>query len=257
MHDPAGADDPRAQCMTDALMAQTDSQKRYLEAELLDDVVRNACLNGSTGTWGDNQVRGTTSRDLLERHLVVADHAQLQTWIDLAETLNEVLVAPCVMTPAVGAVPSPQSICAEYWPSVSVPVSVKVATALLKAVPAVALMPVAEALQRVLADARALSAETVALNDALGRVLTEDVKALRTQPPAAVSAMDGSFQLSDVIPGMYSVMAEKEGFSQLVVSSLQVSPGKIALADNRCQIGTAAEFFPSFDISTRPCSASI
>ena len=54
-----------------------------------------------------------------------------------------------------------------------------------------ALMPVAEALQRVLADARALPAETVALDDALGRVLTEDLNALRTQPPAAVSAMDG------------------------------------------------------------------
>lgn len=53
------------------------------------------------------------------------------------------------------------------------------------------LMPVAEALQRVLADACALPAETVALNDALGRVLTEDLNALRTQPPAAVSAMDG------------------------------------------------------------------
>ena len=53
------------------------------------------------------------------------------------------------------------------------------------------LMPVAEALQRVLADARPLPAETVALNDALGRVLTEDLVALRTQPPAAVSAMDG------------------------------------------------------------------
>jgi molybdopterin molybdotransferase len=54
-----------------------------------------------------------------------------------------------------------------------------------------ALMPVAEALQRVLADARALPAEPVKLNDAFGRVLTENVIALRTQPPAAVSAMDG------------------------------------------------------------------
>jgi molybdopterin molybdotransferase len=53
------------------------------------------------------------------------------------------------------------------------------------------LMPVAEALQRVLADALPLPAETVALNEALGRVLTEDLTALRTQPPAAVSAMDG------------------------------------------------------------------
>jgi molybdopterin molybdotransferase len=54
-----------------------------------------------------------------------------------------------------------------------------------------ALMPVAEALERVLADARPLPSETVPLDDALGRVLTQDVVALRTQPPAAVSAMDG------------------------------------------------------------------
>ena len=54
-----------------------------------------------------------------------------------------------------------------------------------------ALLAVAEALARVLADAKPLSAEDVPLAAALGRVLTEDVKALRTQPPAAVSAMDG------------------------------------------------------------------
>ena len=54
-----------------------------------------------------------------------------------------------------------------------------------------ALLPVAEALARVLAGVEPLPAEDAALNDALGRVLTDDVKALRTQPPAAVSAMDG------------------------------------------------------------------
>ncbi|HEX5212225.1 MAG TPA: gephyrin-like molybdotransferase Glp [Pseudolabrys sp.] len=54
-----------------------------------------------------------------------------------------------------------------------------------------ALMPVAEALQRVLADARPLPAVAVALDAALGRVLADDLSALRTQPPAAVSAMDG------------------------------------------------------------------
>ena len=54
-----------------------------------------------------------------------------------------------------------------------------------------ALMPVAEALQRVVADARPLPVESVALDDALGRVLAEDLIAKRTQPPAAVSAMDG------------------------------------------------------------------
>jgi molybdopterin molybdotransferase len=52
-------------------------------------------------------------------------------------------------------------------------------------------MPVAEALARVLAEAEALSAEPTPLADACGRVLAADVTALRTQPPADVSAMDG------------------------------------------------------------------
>ena len=62
-----------------------------------------------------------------------------------------------------------------------------------------ALMPVAEALARVLADARPLPAETVPLDDARGRVLTEDLNARRTQPPDAVSAMDGyAVRIADV-----------------------------------------------------------
>jgi molybdopterin molybdotransferase len=62
-----------------------------------------------------------------------------------------------------------------------------------------ALMSVADALQRVLADARPLPKEAVPLDDALGRVLTEDLVALRTQPPASVSAMDGyAVRASDV-----------------------------------------------------------
>jgi molybdopterin molybdotransferase len=65
-----------------------------------------------------------------------------------------------------------------------------------------ALMPVAEALQRVLADARALPAEDVPLQDALGRVLAKDLVALRTQPPAALSAMDGyAVRSADVANG--------------------------------------------------------
>ncbi|MFZ5693373.1 MAG: gephyrin-like molybdotransferase Glp [Pseudomonadota bacterium] len=54
-----------------------------------------------------------------------------------------------------------------------------------------ALLPVAEALQRVLAQATALPAERVPITEAHGRVLAEDVRSLRTQPPADVSAMDG------------------------------------------------------------------
>src|SRR5215470_2203674 len=52
-------------------------------------------------------------------------------------------------------------------------------------------MPVAEALSRVLADTEPLAAEPTPLTEAHGRVLAADVAALRTQPPADVSAMDG------------------------------------------------------------------
>ena len=54
-----------------------------------------------------------------------------------------------------------------------------------------ALLSVAEALDRVLAHAAPLAAEKVPLAEANGRVLAGDLKALRTQPPADVSAMDG------------------------------------------------------------------
>ena len=53
------------------------------------------------------------------------------------------------------------------------------------------LMPVAEALSRVLADAHPSPRNAFALTQAHGRVLVADLAALRTQPPADVSAMDG------------------------------------------------------------------
>jgi molybdopterin molybdotransferase len=55
----------------------------------------------------------------------------------------------------------------------------------------VAVLSVADALALVLADAVPLPAEAAALVDACGRVLAGDLVALRTQPPADVSAMDG------------------------------------------------------------------
>jgi molybdopterin molybdotransferase len=55
----------------------------------------------------------------------------------------------------------------------------------------VALLSVAEARKLVLADAKPLPIEQVPLAEAYGRVLATDLAALRTQPPADVSAMDG------------------------------------------------------------------
>jgi molybdopterin molybdotransferase len=55
----------------------------------------------------------------------------------------------------------------------------------------VALLSVAEALERVLAEAAPLPADEVPLDEADDRVLAYDLKARRTQPPADMSAMDG------------------------------------------------------------------
>ncbi|MER8920437.1 gephyrin-like molybdotransferase Glp [Mesorhizobium sp. M0802] len=71
------------------------------------------------------------------------------------------------------------------------------------------LVPVAEALQRLLDGAVALPGESVALADAAGRVLAEPVVALRTQPPFNASAMDGyAVRAQDVatLPARLSVI---------------------------------------------------
>ncbi|MDX8529687.1 molybdopterin molybdotransferase MoeA [Mesorhizobium sp. VK25A] len=54
-----------------------------------------------------------------------------------------------------------------------------------------ALVPVAEALERLLDGAAPLPSESIPLAEAAGRVLAEPVVALRTQPPFNASAMDG------------------------------------------------------------------
>jgi len=53
------------------------------------------------------------------------------------------------------------------------------------------LMPVADALAAILSGAEPLNEEMVALDAAFHRVLARDVAAKRTQPPQAMSAMDG------------------------------------------------------------------
>ncbi|TIT25195.1 MAG: molybdopterin molybdotransferase MoeA [Mesorhizobium sp.] len=72
-----------------------------------------------------------------------------------------------------------------------------------------ALVPVAEALERLLDGAAALPGERVALLDAADRVLAEPVVALRTQPPFNASAMDGyAVRAADIasVPARFSVI---------------------------------------------------
>ncbi|HEX9238423.1 MAG TPA: gephyrin-like molybdotransferase Glp [Xanthobacteraceae bacterium] len=74
-----------------------------------------------------------------------------------------------------------------------------------------ALISVAEALDHVLARAAPLPPETVPLDAALHRMLAAELNALRTQPPADVSAMDGyAVRTADVakVPARLRVIGE-------------------------------------------------
>ena len=73
------------------------------------------------------------------------------------------------------------------------------------------MISVEEALARVLAPLETLMPEQVSIADAVGRVLAEDVAARRTQPPFAVSAMDGyAVRADDLgrIPATLRIVAE-------------------------------------------------
>src|SRR5436853_3174843 len=73
------------------------------------------------------------------------------------------------------------------------------------------MISVEEALARLLAPLVALPSEQVSVTDAVGRVLAEDVAARRTQPPFAVSAMDGyAVRADDVakVPASLRIVAE-------------------------------------------------
>ena len=90
------------------------------------------------------------------------------------------------------------------------------------------MIPVEEALARLLAPLEPLPPEQVSIADGLGRVLAEDLAARRTQPPFSVSAMDGyAVRAADLgqIPAELKVVAEipaGAGFGG------QVGPGEAA-----------------------------
>lgn len=70
------------------------------------------------------------------------------------------------------------------------------------------LLPIAEAHARLLALARPVPSETVPLARAIGRWTAAEVRALRTQPTADLSAMDGyAIRYAD-LPGPWSVVGE-------------------------------------------------
>ena len=82
-----------------------------------------------------------------------------------------------------------------------------------------ALMPVDEALARVLSAGKVLGAQLAKLDDVIGRVLAKDLKAKRDQPPFQSSAMDGYAvrheDLSDPLT-LVGVSAAGHGFKRVV-----------------------------------------
>jgi len=83
------------------------------------------------------------------------------------------------------------------------------------------LLPPAEAQSRLLALGQPLPAETLPLSQAFGRWAAADIHALRTQPSADLSAMDGYAIRFDDLPGPWEVAGESaagRGFAGTVAS---------------------------------------
>ena len=70
------------------------------------------------------------------------------------------------------------------------------------------LLAVEDARARMLGEVTPLGAETVPLGDSLGRVLAEDVAAVRDQPPFTASAMDGYAVRTADTPGALALVGE-------------------------------------------------
>jgi len=89
-------------------------------------------------------------------------------------------------------------------------------------------IPVEEALAKILSSLTPLGAEEVSVEAALGRVLAEDVAARVTQPPKPVSAMDGyAVKAADVanVPATLTVIGEApagRGYQGMVESGQAV-----------------------------------
>lgn len=70
------------------------------------------------------------------------------------------------------------------------------------------LLPVEEAQARLLALRASLGSENIAFSESLGRYASEDIVALRDQPAAPLSAMDGyAIRFAD-LPGPWTIVAE-------------------------------------------------
>jgi len=84
------------------------------------------------------------------------------------------------------------------------------------------LLPVAEALARVLDGANPLPEEWIPVADCDGRVLTRDLVAARSQPPEDVSSMDGYAVRAGDVPGQLAVIGEAAAGTSAVFDNFEL-----------------------------------
>lgn len=92
------------------------------------------------------------------------------------------------------------------------------------------LLPVAEAQSRLMALTASLPTEQLAIPACAGRWLTEDVAALRDQPWADLSAMDGYAIRAGEWPGPWNVTAESAAGGPLPRPSPPAKPAAFSPA---------------------------
>ncbi len=100
------------------------------------------------------------------------------------------------------------------------------------------LLPVEDAQARLLALRESLGSENIALSESLGRYLSHDVRALRDQPAAALSAMDGYAIRFDDLPGPWHVIGEVAAGS---VPALHVDVGHAVRIFTGAMVPTGAD----------------
>ncbi len=66
-----------------------------------------------------------------------------------------------------------------------------------------------------------------AISDATITATKLDDSSTRT----TTAGLDGTYRIVNVVPGMYSVMAQKKGYSDFVLAQVQVGAGRVAIAD--------------------------
>jgi len=100
------------------------------------------------------------------------------------------------------------------------------------------LLPVEDAQARLLALRESLGSENIALSESLGRYLSHDVRALRDQPAAALSAMDGYAIRFDDLPGPWRVIGEAAAGT---AASLNVDAGQAMRIFTGAMVPTGAD----------------